>query len=314
MSFTSPLWLLALALVPLALFAHASAGRRRRRYAVRFTALSTLAQAAGRTSAWRRHLPAALALAAIASLAIALARPHVTYRKAIDQASIMLVTDHSGSMAANDVAPTRLEAAEKAANTFIDQLPSKVAVGAVAFSSSPDQVQGPVTNHSAARAVIDAQSADGATATGDALQLALQLLHGENPKHQPSAIVLLSDGAANAGIDAATVARQAGKDKIPIDTVALGSANATVPNPDPLGPPLDASPDFQLMQTIAKDSGGRTFNAQSAGQLSSIYKHLGSQLGSKAEKREITAIFAAGGLVLLLVATASSARWAGRLP
>jgi Ca-activated chloride channel family protein len=68
------------------------------------------------------------------------------------------------------------------------------------------------------------------------------------------------------------------------------------------------------MSQIAKVSGGRTFNASSADQLSSIYKRLGSQLGSKTEKHEITALFAAGGLVLLLVAAASSARWAGRLP
>ncbi len=314
MSLASPLWLLALALVPLALAAHVHAGRRARRYAVRFPAAATLALAAGRTSAWRRHLPAVLLLASIASLAVALARPHVTYQAAMNQASIMLVTDHSGSMAANDVQPTRLAAAERAANTFIDQLPAKVSVGAVAFSSSPDAVQGPVTNHAAARSVIDSQTADGATATGDALQLALQLLHGSNPKHAPSAIVLLSDGAANAGIDAATVAREAGKDKIPIDTVALGTANATVPNPDPFQPPLDASPDDRLMQTIANVSGGRTFNAQSADQLSSIYKQLGHQLGSVTRKREITASFAIGGLVLLLLAAAGSARWSGRLP
>ena len=314
MSFASPLWLLALAIVPLALAAHVRAGRKARRYAVRFPALSTLALAAGRSSSWRQHLPAALLLASIASLGVALARPHVTYRAAINQASIMLVTDHSGSMAASDVQPTRLVAAERAANTFIDQLPTRVNVGAVAFSSSPDAVQGPVTNHSAARAIIDAQSADGATATGDALQLALQLLHGSDKKHQPSAIVLLSDGAANAGIDAATVAREAGKDKIPIDTVALGTANATVPNPDPFQPPLDASPDFHLMQTIAQVSGGRTFNAQSADQLSSIYKQLGHQLGSVTKKREVTATFAIGGLVLLLLAAGGSARWSGRLP
>jgi Ca-activated chloride channel family protein len=111
----------------------------------------------------------------------------------------MLVTDHSGSMAASDVQPTRLAAAVKAANTFIDQLPSGARVGAVAFSSAPDTVQGPVTNHGAARSVINAETADGATATGDALALALQLLHGTNPKHPPSAVVLLSDGAANTG-------------------------------------------------------------------------------------------------------------------
>src|SRR5262249_42393132 len=162
-----------------------------------------------------------------------------------------------------------------AANTFIDQLPSKVSVGAVAFSGSPDAVQGPVTNHAAARTIIDSQTANGPTATGDALALAVQLLHGNKKGHPPSAIVPLSAGAANAGVHAVTVAGQSGQDKIPIYTVALGSANATVPNPDPFGPPLAASPDYQLMAKIATVSHGRTFNASSADQLRSIYKSLG---------------------------------------
>jgi Ca-activated chloride channel family protein len=175
-------------------------------------------------------------------------------------------------------------------------------------------VQAPVTNHAAARAIIDAQTADGATATGDRLQVALQLLHGTSRKHAPAAIVLLSDGAANAGVDAATIARQAGQDKIPIYTVALGSANATIPNPDPLGPPLSASPDYQLMAKIANVSHGRTFNAHSADQLISIYKSLGSQLGTARRNHEITYQFAIGAFALLLLAAATSARWASRLP
>lgn len=314
MSFASPLWLIALSAVPVALAAHLYARRRTRRYAIRFPALNTLALAAGTQPAWRTWLPTALALAAIASLAVALARPQTRHRVALHRASVMIVTDHSGSMAANDVNPTRLIAAQRAADTFLGELPAGAAVGAVAFSSSPDGVQAPVTNHAAARAIIDAQTADGATATGDALQVALQLLHGGNPKHPPGAIVLLSDGAANAGIDAATIARQAGQDKIPIYTVALGSANATIPNPDPLGPPLSASPDYQLMAKIANVSHGRTFNAQSADQLISIYKSLGTQLGSTIRKHEITYQFAIGGLVLLLLAAAASTRCAGRLP
>ena len=259
-------------------------------------------------------MPLGLLLAAIAALAVAMARPHVAYQAAVDQASVMLVTDHSGSMAAGDVQPTRLAAAVKAANTFIDQLPSGARVGAVAFSSAPDTVQGPVTNHGAARSVINAETADGATATGDALALALQLLHGTNPKHPPSAVVLLSDGAANTGVDPATVARQAAKEKIPIYAVALGQPGATIPNPDPLGPPVDVSPDPQLMAQIAKLSGGRTFNAQSADELSSIYKTLGTKLGSTTRHREVTVLFAIGGLVLLLFAAGASTRWSGRLP
>ena len=243
MSFASPLWLVALALIPIAIAAQVAARRRSRRYAVRFPAVSTLVLAAGAGASWRRHLPAVFALAAIAALALALARPRMSYSAPVDQASLMLVTDHSGSMAATDVQPTRLAAAEGAANTFIDQLPANALVGAIAFSSSPDAVQAPVANHGAARAIIDAQTANGSTATGDALQLALQLLRGADKKHPPSAIVLLSDGAANAGLDVTTVAREAAQEKIPIDTVALGTPNGTLPSPDPFGPPVPVPPD-----------------------------------------------------------------------
>jgi Ca-activated chloride channel family protein len=314
MSFADPLWLGLLALVPLAIAASALMRRRARRYAVRFPAVSTLQLAAGGGTSWRGRVPSALALAALASLALALARPHVSYSAPVEQASLMLVTDHSGSMAATDVQPTRLAAAERAANTFIDQLPAQARVGAIAFSDSPDAVQSPDADHALARAIIDAQTANGATATGDALELALQLLHGANPKHPPSAIVLLSDGAANAGVDVTTVAREAARDKIPIETVALGTPGGTIPNADPFAPPVAVPPDPQLMQEIAQLSGGRSFNAQSADELSSIYKQLGQRLGSVTRKREVTAEFALAGLALLLLGAASSTRWAGRLP
>ena len=313
MSFSSPLWLLGLLVVPAALVAYRVARRRSNRYAVRFTALPALRLAAATVPDRRRHLPTVLALAALAALVVALARPHTTVRVAVREASVMLVSDHSGSMQATDVAPTRLAAAQRAANTFIDQLPLRVLVGAVAFSTAPDGVQAPSTDHQAARAIINAQTANGATATGDALALAVQLLH-RGSKPPPSAIVLLSDGAANAGQDPVVVARQAGADKIPIYTVALGSPGATIPNPDPLGPALDVSPDPQLLAQISQVSGGRAFTAQDAGRLSTIYKSLGSQLGSRATHREVSASFALGGLVLLLAAGAASLRWAGRVP
>jgi Ca-activated chloride channel family protein len=314
MSFGAPLWLLALALVPAAIAAAVFARRRANRYAIRFPAMSTLRAAVAAEPARSRHLPAALAVAAIGLLAIALARPHVTYRAATNSASLMLITDHSGSMAATDVQPTRLAAADSAANTFIDQLPSTVRVGAIGFGSSPDAVQGPAANHAAARSLIDAQSANGGTDTGDALSLALQLLQGSNPKHAPAAIVLLSDGAANAGPSPVAVARKAAQDHIPIYTVALGTPNGVIQSPDPYQPSVPVPPDPQLMAQIAQVSGARAFNAQSADQLSSIYKHLGSQLSTVSRKREITVVFAVAGLVLLLGSAATSVRWSGRLP
>jgi Ca-activated chloride channel family protein len=316
MTFASPLWLGALALVPVAAAAYMLARRRSGRYAVRFTAVSTVRAAAGGVaSSWRTHLPAALVLISVAALALALARPRVSYSSPIEEASVMLVTDHSGSMASTDVSPTRLAAAERAANAFIDKLPAAARVGAIAFSDSPDAFQAPTTDHSLARAIIDGQVAGGATATGDALALALQLLHGSDPKHPPSAIVLLSDGAANAGQNVLTVAREAARDRIPIYTVALGTPGGMLANPlDPYAPPIPVPPDPALMQAIASASGGRAFNAQTADQLSSIYRQLGTQLGSVRRTREVTAMFAVAGVVLLVGAVGAGTRWAARLP
>jgi Ca-activated chloride channel family protein len=314
MSFAAPVWLAALALLPIAVAAAVWAARRSKRYTVRYTATSTLLLALDVRSSWRRYVPPALLLVAIAALALALAKPQVSYSAAVNQASVMLVSDESGSMASTDVQPTRLAAAESAANSFIDQLPSGVRIGAIAFSSAPNASQAPSASHDQAKAVINGQTASGGTATGDALQLALQLLRGADRKHPPSAIVLLSDGAANEGVDVGTVARQARKERVPIDTVALGTPDGTLPNPDPFGPPLAVPPDPQLMQQIANLSGGRSFNARSADELGSIYNRLGHELGAVIRQRPVAGEFAAGAAVLLLAAALGSARWAGRLP
>jgi Ca-activated chloride channel family protein len=314
--FGSPIWLLGLVLVPLALAAYAASRARARRYAVRFPAVSTLALAAAGVTSWRRHLPSALALAALVALVLALAKPQATVSVPIQRAAIMLVTDHSGSMQADDVQPNRLAAAQRAARTFLDALPGTVRVGVVAYSDGIDAMQKPSSDHAGARDVIDAQVANGSTATGDALQVALDTLrsdrqHGRRP---PAAIVLLSDGKTTSGRDPAPVARTAGRLKIPVYTVALGTRGATIPSPVPFGQPQSVAPDPETLRQIAQLSGGRAFTAEDQAELNSIYRTLGSQLGARRERREITAAFALGGLVLLLGAAASSLRWSGRLP
>lgn len=313
MSFASPAWLLALVLVPLALAAYALNRARAKRYAVRFPALPALALAAAAIPAWRRHLPAALLLAALAALVVAVARPRVSSRVPIGRAAVMLVTDHSGSMVADDVHPTRLAAAQAAAKSFISQLPGQARVGVVAFSTGVDEVQPPSNDHSQARAAIDAESASGATDTGDALQEALDLLH-QDASHSASAIVLLSDGAWNTGRNPLTVATQKPGQAIPIYTVALGSPGATIPDPTGSGLPIPVPPDPQTLARIAQLSHGRAFSTADAGQLNSIYRGLGARLGSVTRTKEISFLFAIGGLALLLGAGAASLRLSGRLP
>ena len=156
-------------------------------------------------------LPIALLLASIAALALALAKPQRTVAVPVERASIMLVTDHSRSMMAEDVDPTRLAAAKRAAQTFLDQLPHGVRVGVTTFSDVPDGTQAPTRDHVLVRRMVDAQIADGGTATGDALQVALDTLEreprGADGRRPPSAIVLLSDGTTTTGRDPVGVAR-----------------------------------------------------------------------------------------------------------
>jgi Ca-activated chloride channel family protein len=136
---------------------------------------------------------------------------------------------------------------------------------------------------------------------------------GSKNKRLPSSILLLSDGRTTTGRDPVEVARIAKSLHVPIYTVSVGTEDALIPNPG-FGPPLPVPPDPETLRKIAQASGGRAYAAEDENQLSSIYKSLGSQLGTKKVKHEITSGFAVGGLALLLAAAAGSLRWAGRLP
>ena len=131
-------------------------------------------------------------------------------------------------------------------------------------------------------------------------------------KRPPAAIVLLSDGKATTGGDPLDAARAARSLRIPIHTVALGSRAATVPTPG--GGFLAVPPDPETMRRVARSRGDGAFTVDDAEELDTVYERLGSQIGSKREKREVTAGFAAGGIVLLLAAAGVSLRLTGRLP
>jgi len=319
MSFASPIYLLALLAVPAAIGAYALARRRSRRYAVRFTGVETLAGLLGAVPAWRRHLPAALFALALAALAISLARPERTVAVPIDQATVVVVTDASLSMLATDVSPDRLEAARRAAHTFIDEVPDGLRLGFVGFSDSPHTLENPTTDKGTVSDALDSLQANGGTATGDAVLAALEMLDSANGKDKPSkskrppaAIVLLSDGKATTGTDPLEAARQAKRLHVPIDTVALGSSSATVPGPGGMAIPVP--PDPETLREMSQISGGRSFTADDAGELDGVYKRLSTQLGTKKERREMTAGVAAVGLALLLGAAGLGVRRTGRIP
>jgi Ca-activated chloride channel family protein len=313
MSFASPLALLCLAIVPLAILAHQAAQRRRRRYPVRYTALSTLAAIAGEEPAWRRQLPLALFALALAALTLSLARPEHTVAVPVERASVVLVTDVSRSMSATDVSPTRLEAARRAAQSFLEQVPDAMRVGLVAYSEAAQTLQTPTTDHKLVSRALDTLQPISGTATGAGLQSALDDLgvSDTTTARPPAAILLLSDGKSNDGTLAYEVATAARRLRVPIFTVALGTPDGTIIDG---GRPQPVPPDPAALRRIASLSGGEAFQAEDSDQLGSIYDRLGSQLGTKPEQREITVLFAGAGLLLLAAAMAASLGLGGRLP
>jgi Ca-activated chloride channel family protein len=311
MSFQAPLFLLGLAVVPLALGALALARRRPARYVVRFPALPTLARVAPRGPRWRRIVPPALLCLALSGLALALARPETTVAVPVEQASVVLVTDTSGSMSATDVEPSRLDAAKDAAERFLDRVPDELRVGLVAYADAPNTVLRPSDDRDAVRAAIERLGAEGGTATGDALDSALRALGTRDGDSPPAAVVLLSDGATQSGRDPADVARDAAGAGVPVYTVALGTADGQV---ESNGRILRVPPDPEALREVAQLSGGAAFAAEDADALDEVYERLGSQIGTREEKREISAGFAAAGLLLLGGSIAASLRWRGRLP
>ena len=154
MSFQAPLFLLGLVSIPLVLLALWAARRRPARYVVRFPAAATLAAVVGRTGRARRIIPPALLCLALAGLVTALARPEATIAVPVERASVMLVTDTSGSMNATDVAPSRLAAAQAAAHRFLDRVPKSLQTGLVAYADGPHTVLRPTQDREQVEATV----------------------------------------------------------------------------------------------------------------------------------------------------------------
>jgi len=319
-SFAAPFVLVALAAIPVLIVLYGGVQRDRRRAASAFAAPALSASVLPRRPGWRRHAPMLVVLIAVAVLVVAAAKPQRSIAVPVERASIMLVTDVSGSMQATDVRPTRLSAARAAAKRFVAKVPKTVNVGVMALSSKPRVLASPTRDRFAINAALDQLTARGGTGTGEAIQAATKILRtqpGVNGKRPPSAIVLISDGSSTGKVDPVAAAQAARKLRIPIYTVALGTAQGTitVPRPGDQGgtETRPVPPDPQSLAEVARASGGKAFTAADATKLSDVYKGLGSLLGTRNAKREITAGFAGGGLALLLLGAAMSLRWFGRL-
>jgi Ca-activated chloride channel homolog len=319
-SFASPIFLVALLLVPLLAWWYVRAQGDRRRAAAAFAAPALMASVAPRRPGWRRHAPMVAFALAIAILIVAAAKPQRTVAVPVERAAILLATDVSGSMQATDVKPSRLVAARRAARAFVRDVPAGVNVGVLAFNGRPRILQSPTPERQDVQAALDRLAPSGGTATGDAITAALRSLRtptGRGRKPPPSAIVLLSDGASTKGRDPVQAAQEARRSRIPVYTVALGTPAGTIRVPRPGGQSgtevRRVPPDPASLAEIARASGGQTFSAVDSKELRQIYDRLGSQLSTEKRKRQMTAGFAGGALVLLLVGAGMSLAWFGRL-
>jgi Ca-activated chloride channel family protein len=327
--FEWPLALLSLLIVPLALSAYLIAQRRPSRYALTFPNLEVLAGVVGRSGGWRRWVPPALFLLALSALGIALARPHVATTVEREQGTIVLAVDSSGSMLAQDVAPTRLQAAQAAVRRFLDDLPGSFRVGMVTFAAEPQVVTPVTTDRDLARQALDYLVPLRGTAIGDAVARAAELASdavggaggrqvvsfnsAARPTGPPAAVLLLSDGFQTAGtllpLEGAAQARELG---IPVYTIALGTEDGVLSFGD--GREIQVPPDRATLRQIAEDTHGRYFDAPTSKALTSAYAQLGSLLSEKPGETEATFAFLAAAAAMGLAAAALSALWFSRIP
>jgi Ca-activated chloride channel family protein len=267
-----------------------------------------------------------LLLFALAAASTALARPRVHLSVAEENATVVLLVDVSGSMRANDVQPSRLDAAVEAMRLFMTKVPKRVNVGLVAFSSSAEVLAVPTTDRTTVTDGLGFLAPEAGTALGDGIVTATKLIvttlakqgvHKDPAaKFLPAAIVLESDGAQNRGTvtpkQAAQFAKKAG---VRVYGVALGTPNGKVT----FGFGLQQSqipvpPDPATVRSVSSITGGQSFAARDSARLSTVYKDLGSSIGRRTELREISSWFAAAAAVLLLSAVGLSRAWAAPLP
>ena len=322
MSFFAPVLLVFLLAVPAAVAGYLWLDRRRDQRASAWSAPNLLPNMTARPSPWRRHLPVALLLAGVALLLVGFARPSATVTVKRQDATVVVVLDVSGSMAARDSLPTRLAAAKAVALRYVDALPSGYRMSVITFSDHVAVSATPTHDLTAVRAAIaQAKAGPQGTALADAVVKAVNV--GRSVKgtqkgtRPPAVIILLSDGGQTAGRytpqQAATWAKQMG---IPVSSVALGTPDGVVQQPlqggyvERIQVPVQPA----VLQLIAHSSGGRFSQGAATVDVKSTYAALGSRVGNKRKTVEVTAVAAAGGIVFMLAGALLSGLWFRRFP
>jgi Ca-activated chloride channel family protein len=341
-------------LIPLGVVAYIWYQRRRRPAAVRFSSLSLIRVALPRTSRFRRHVPFALLLVASAALLMGFSRPYVVASLPASEATIILTIDVSGSMCSSDIAPSRLQAAEEAAAQFIRSQGPGTQIGIVAFSGFAQIVQAPTNDQTLLFEALQSLATGRRTAIGSGLLAAIDAVAetdlgvqpttgqgrpGVEPAappagdYAPDIIVLLTDGANNAGIDPLDAATQAADRGLRVYTIGFGTNN-----PQPLegqcaqqiigrepgngfgngfgfgGPPqggggFNRGIDETTLRAVANATGGQYYPASSAGELQQVFSSLPTSLVTRHEVQDVAFAFLGIGGALAAAALLLARAW-----
>jgi Ca-activated chloride channel family protein len=314
---------------------------RRKKNTLRFASLALVKQAMGRGPGWRRHVPPVLMLLALATLLLASARPRAVITLPLQQETIILAMDVSGSMRATDVAPNRMVAAQEAAKAFLNDLPRNVRVGVVSFAGTAAVVQPPTQNREDIVAAIDRFQLQRGTAIGSGIVLSLATIFpdagidlsqitgqrnmplgpGEKPPKEftpvppgsfnSAAIVLLTDGQRTTGPDPLDAAKMAADRGVKVYSVGIGTKEGETIGFE--GWSMRVRLDEETLKNVANLTRGEYFYAGTADDLKKVYQSLGSRMIVEKKETEITALFAAAAAALVLLAVGLSVWWFGRV-
>jgi Ca-activated chloride channel homolog len=328
MSFASPSLLALLVVIPAIVVAYVSSVRRRSQRAGQLAAQGLVTTSATSRLGRRRHVPFGLFAVALTALVVALARPETNLTTPVREGTVILAFDVSNSMSADDLEPTRIEAAKTAARAFVEQQPSTIRIGVVAFGDAAVVVQQPTNTQDDVIAAINRLSVEGGTSLGQGLFAALSAIAGKPLTIDEdtldsdlgevdigyfgsSTIVLLSDGENNSRPDPLAVAEIASVAGVQIHAIGIGTERGTVV--DIGGFNVATALDGALLAEVAKVSDGTYYEAADAASLAEIYRSIDLDFKSKTEHTEVTALFTAGAALLLVIGALLSVFWFGRV-
>ncbi len=340
MSFIWPAMFILLLLIPLCVLWYIGHLRRRQRLAANYASFGLGQQTGGRRPGARRHIPIIFFLLGLTILIVALARPQTVVSLPRIEGTVILAFDVSGSMAADDMQPTRMEAAKVAARDFIEQQPPEVQIGVVSFSDSGFTVQAPTNDQGPVLAAINRLTPQRGTSLAYGILTSLKAIQiaetAQKPQfysnvtptpegepaptptpvppgtHTSSVIVLLTDGENNTSPDPLAAAQTAADQGVRIYTVGIGSAAGSILHIE--GLTIRSRLNEDLLRQIAQITDGSYYNATTAQDLQAIYHNLDPQLVIKPEKTEVTSLFAGIGILVLLIGAVLSLIWFSRLP